>query len=210
VIEKTTTPRLQEFHVQQLAVLIDLIGQHIRNFATELTAMIRVLWPMLHLHLALVKLVEALARALDTEFRPFLPTIVPLTLSVFDDDYTTRGETAKIHILRAITAIGGCIEDYLHLIVPAMCRPLEAPEAQPPLKQASAKAIHGLALRMDVLNHAARLVLALVRNLEIPDLLLRAAIMDVLSVFMVQMEENFAFFIPVVSKVGRVVAAAVK
>ncbi|KAH7096384.1 atypical/PIKK/FRAP protein kinase [Auriculariales sp. MPI-PUGE-AT-0066] len=200
VIEKTSIARFQEFHVQQLAVLIELVAQHIRNYATELSAMIKALWPTHHLRLALVKLIEAVAQALDTEFRPFLPSIVPLMLDVFDEEQSSRSEAAQIHILKAIVYIGNNIEDYLHLVVPAICKPLNSSEAQPPVKAAAANAIHGLARRIDLMQYSARLVLCLVANLEIQDFFLQRSIMDALSMFVVQLGENFCFFAPGVSK----------
>lgn len=198
-IEKATTPTLQSFHVQQLAAVVGIVRQHIRKYATELNGMVKTLWSKSHLRSALVKLVENLTRALDTEFRPFLPTIMPLILEVFDDP---TADSAQRDILLAIVSIGANIEDYLHLVVPAICKPLESDEALPLIKTSAVRAVHGLLVRVNLTDHAARLILPIVRNLDVHDGELRGAIMHTLTLFLVQLKQEYVFFAPLVAKVS--------
>ncbi len=50
----------------------------------EIFSLITELWENVALQLPIVALIEALGKALDAEFKPFLPTILPLILKVFE------------------------------------------------------------------------------------------------------------------------------
>ncbi|KZV96365.1 FAT-domain-containing protein [Exidia glandulosa HHB12029] len=200
VIISGTSTRFQEFHLQQLAILVDIVKQHVRNFLPAVISMVNDLWHNNKLHLASVKLVEALARALDTEFRPFLPTVVPLILSVFDDDFSEKGQTTQMHILRAFVSFGANLEEYLHLVIPVVVRAIEAPEANVSLRKTAVQTINGLSRRMDLSDHVSRLVHPLARSLSIDSQELRTSIMDTLCALLLQLGSDFSVFIPLITK----------
>lgn len=187
--------------MQQLAILIDIVKQHARNFLPEIHGMVNGLWSNSNLHLASVKLVEALARALDTELRPFLPAVIPLILSVFDDDFTEKGQTTQMHILRAFVSFGANLEEYLHLVVPVIVRAMEAPDAFLSLRKTAVQTINGLSRRMDLADHASRLVHPLVRTLSFPNQELRQCVMDTMCALLLQLGSDFSVFMPLVAKV---------
>lgn len=73
----------QEFYLQQLSILVNIIKQHVRNYLTEIFELITELWTsQTPLEVHLVSLVESIARALNAEFKPFLPMVLPPMLRV--------------------------------------------------------------------------------------------------------------------------------
>ncbi|EJD41220.1 atypical/PIKK/FRAP protein kinase [Auricularia subglabra TFB-10046 SS5] len=199
VIMTALSTRFQEFHLQQLAILVDIVKQHIRNYLPSIVEMVINLWGSVKLHLSSVQLVEALARALDTEFRPFLLTTVPLLLSVFDDDTQTQ---TQVHVLRAFVAFGANLEEYLLLVVPAIVRALDS-DRPTALRRTAAETVGRLARRMDLSDHAARLVHAQARVLAADGehaAELRSTVMDTMCALLMQLGSDFAVFIPLLTR----------
>ncbi|KAI0825630.1 armadillo-type protein, partial [Irpex lacteus] len=87
-VARTSTARTQVFHLEQLAILVGIIKQHVRNHMNDIFQLVQDLWDnvttMTRLELARFSLVESLGKALDAEFKPFLPMILPHLLKVFD------------------------------------------------------------------------------------------------------------------------------
>lgn len=75
-------PRMQEFHLQQLAILVYIIKQHIRNYLADVLDMVKELWSNPSLEFHVVNLIESLARALNAEFKPFVATVLPPMIKV--------------------------------------------------------------------------------------------------------------------------------
>ena len=67
---------LQEHCLEQVAILIGIVKQHIRKFVPQIFDLVNKLWDTTSLQLPLVTLVEALGKGLDAEFHPFLPSIL--------------------------------------------------------------------------------------------------------------------------------------
>ena len=95
-VARTAAARIQVFHLEQLAILVGIIKQHVRNHMPDIFKLVTELWDDPAPRLPLVSLVEALGRALDAEFKPFLPTILPLLLRVFNG--TMEDKTANTQL----------------------------------------------------------------------------------------------------------------
>ena len=87
------------------------------------------------LQLPLVALVEALGRALDSEFKPFLPATLPLLLRVFDGEMNEKTANTQMKIFDAMLTFGSNIEEYLQLVIPIMVRTYERPDAPVALRE---------------------------------------------------------------------------
>lgn len=64
---------------------------------------------------------EAISNSLHDEFKVFLPVLLPQMLQVLHADPTSNSQ-ARLRILRAFELFGPSLDDYLHLIVPALVR----------------------------------------------------------------------------------------
>jgi serine/threonine-protein kinase mTOR len=201
-VTRTSAARsLQEFHLQQLAILVGIIKEHIRIYVLDIYALITDLWESESLQFPIVSLIEALGKSLDAEFKPFLPTILPLILKVFEGELTEKRMTTQIKIFDAFLTFGANIEEYLHLVIPIIVKSYERPDATIALRKRAIQTIDGLSKRVNFSDHASRIVHPLVRVLESSNNELRMAVMDTLCSLVIQLCSDFAIFVPTINKV---------
>ncbi|KAF8817420.1 phosphatidylinositol 3-kinase [Phlegmacium glaucopus] len=205
-VTRGSAARLQEFHLQQLAILISIIKQHVRNYMPEVFSLIAELWENATLQLPIVALIEALGKALEAEFKPFLPSIIPLILKVFDGEITEKRINTQIKIFDAFLTFGANIEEYLHLVIPIIVKsyerqePFERPELITALRKRAIQTVDGLSRRVNFSDHASRIIHPLARVLEGPNNELRMAVMDTLCSLVIQLGSDFAIFVPTINK----------
>lgn len=135
-----TSPSLMlEFYFQQLALLISIIKQHIRNYFPDILSLINDFWQVPSntigsIQTTILSVIEAIAIALDGEFKVYLPKLLPEMLQIFDTDTTERkGCTQKV--LSVLVVFGINLEEYLHLLVPAIVKLLERPDVNNSVKK---------------------------------------------------------------------------
>lgn len=197
---------MQEFHLQQLAILIGIIKQHVRNYMPDIFNLITELWDNVALQLPIVSLIEALGKALDAEFKPFLPSILPLILKVFDGELTEKRITTQIKVFDAFLTFGANIEEYLHLVIPIIVKSyersdvVERADSLIALRKRAIQTINGLSRRVNFSDHASRIIHPLVRVLEGGNNELRMAVMDTLCSLVIQLGSDFAIFVPTINK----------
>jgi FKBP12-rapamycin complex-associated protein len=194
---------LQEFYLQQLTILIDIIKQHVRMYVHDIFALATDLWENQLLQLPLVSLIESLGKALDAELRPFLPTILPLILIVFEGRSNEKRRTAtKIKALDTFLTFGSNIEEYLHLVIPVIVRTYEQSDASTELQKRAIVIINNLTRRVNLSGHASRIIHSLVRVLRSLNNEMRMAVLDTLCSLLVQLGSDFAvLFVPTINKV---------
>ena len=201
-VTRSSAARLQEFHLQQLAILVGIIKQHVRNYVTEVFGLVAELWENPSLQLPIVSLIESLGKALDAEFKPFLPTVIPLVLKVFDGELNEKRTNTQIKIFDAFLTFGANIEEYLHLVIPVIVKSYERSDGTTALRKRAIQTIDGLSRRVNFSDHASRIVHPLVRVLETSNNELRMAVMDTLCSLVIQLGSDFAIFVPTINKVN--------
>ncbi|KAL0953824.1 hypothetical protein HGRIS_005004 [Hohenbuehelia grisea] len=199
-VTRTSPARLQEFHLQQLAILVGIIKQHVRNHLVDVFVLITDLWESSTLQLPLVTLVEALGNALASEFKPCLPTILPLILKVFDGELTDKRINTQIKIFDAFVTFGANIEEYLHLVIPMILRSYERSDASTALRKKAIQTIEALSARVNFSDHASRIIHPLVRVLDQQNNEVRVTAMDTLCAFVYQLGSDFAIFVSTIQK----------
>lgn len=169
--------------------------------------MITELWDNVTLQLPIVSLVEALGKALEAEFKPFLPSILPLVLKVFEGELTEKRINTQIKIFDAFLTFGANIEEYLHLVIPIIVKSyerqdfVERPDLLVALRKRAIQTIDGLSRRVNFSDHASRIIHPLVRVLENGNNELRMTVIDTLCSLVVQLGSDFAIFVPTINKV---------
>ena len=199
---RSCAPSLQEFYVQQLSILVGIVKQHIRNYLTDILTLIREFWnPNSSLQITIISLIEILARALEGEFRIHLPVLLPPMLQTFDQEFSDKRQPTLIRILKAFSVFGSNIEEYLHLVVPAIVKTIERPEASVQLRKSAIITIGQLSRQVNFCDHASRIIHPLARVLSSGPPELRQAAMDILASLVLQLGPDFAVFVPMISKV---------
>jgi FKBP12-rapamycin complex-associated protein len=189
--------------LEQLAILVGIVKQHVRNFMPDVFSLVTELWENATLQLPIVALIEALGKALDSEFKPFLPTILPLILKVFDGELNDKRINTQIKIFDAFLTFGTNIEEYLHLVIPIIVKTYEKTDGPgtTPLRKRAIQTIDGLSRRINFSDHASRIIHPLVRVLESSSNELRMSVMDTLCSLVIQLGSDFAIFVPTINKV---------
>jgi FKBP12-rapamycin complex-associated protein len=202
-------PHRQEVYLKQLANLISIVKQHIRNYLHDVFALIHDFWnPNSSLQLTIIQLVEAVARAVEGEFKAYLPKLLQQILRSFDGDLTAKQLTERrlntlLHILRAFYVFGSSIEDYLHLVLPVIVKSFETPLAPDELRKAALKTTAQLCRTVNFSDQASQIIHPLVRTLATSNAELRSIAMDTLCVLVLQFGTGYAIFIPMVNKVSQ-------
>ncbi|KAK7056413.1 phosphatidylinositol kinase-related protein kinase tor1 [Paramarasmius palmivorus] len=200
-VTRAASTRYQEFHLQQLSILVGILKQHIRNYTGNLFDLINDLWENSNLHVPIVGLIEALGKALSSEFKPFLPGIIPLILKVFDGEFNDKRVSIQSKVLDALQTFGSNIEEYLHLVIPVIVKTYERGNAPLGLRKNAIQTIDILSKRVNFSDHASRIVHPLVRVLEhSSNHELRMTVMDTLCSLAIQLGSDFAIFVPTINK----------
>jgi FKBP12-rapamycin complex-associated protein len=201
--------RSHETYLKQLANLITIVKQHIRNYLGQVFALIHEFWDQPSTpHTTIIQLVEAVARAVEGEFKAYLPKLLQQILRMFDGDLSSRNLTSPrlstlLHILKAFTVFGSSIEDYLHLILPVIVRSFENPFAPEGLRKCALQTIGQLCKYVNFADHASQIIHPLVRTLGSSEGDLRATAMETLCTLVLHLGPDYAIFIPMVNKVSR-------
>jgi serine/threonine-protein kinase mTOR len=161
------------------------------------------LWDNPSLQLPLVSLVEALGKALDSEFKPFLPTTLPLMLKVFDGELNDKRTNTQMKVFDAFLTFGSNIEEYLHLVIPIIVKTYERSDAPSSLRKRAIVTIDGLTSSVNFSDHASRIIHPLVRVLGSSSNELKQAVMDTLCSLVIQLGSDFAIFVPTIDKVSK-------
>ena len=196
----------QDFFLKRLADLILIVKQHIRNYLSEVFALITEYWDdNSHQQITIISLVEAIARAVEGEFKAYLPRLLQQILRSFDGDLAARNIGDKrlntlLHILKAFYVFGSSIEDYLHLVLPVIVRSFENPLAPDELRKSALRTTGQLCRKVNFGDHASQIIHPLVRTLGNSDGEIRSIAMDTLCVLVLQFGPDYAIFIPMVNK----------
>ncbi|KZV98444.1 phosphatidylinositol 3-kinase [Exidia glandulosa HHB12029] len=192
---RESTVRYQEFHLQQLAILVSIIGEHVRSYLETLLDLVHALWHVSPpLRLALATLIEALAYAMDTELKQHVPPLVGVLLAGLEP---SERPATQMHVLRALVALGGCLEPYLGLVLPPVVAAV-ADSQDWAVKRTAVQTIEGLASRIQMTPMLGRIAHPFVKALACESEELRDAVMDALCVLGARAGSDYALFIPLV------------
>ena len=198
---KTCPKGILEFHFQQLSVLVSIVKQHIRNYLVDILSLIQEHWnPQSNFQLTIISLVESIAEALETEFKIYLPNLLPHILMILETD-TGEKRQVSLKVLHALTAFGSNIQEYLHLVVPAIVKIIEQPDAPIHVRRAAIQTLGQLTRRVNFADHASRIVHPLARILQQPYQELKLSAMEAMCAVVYQLQSDFIVFVPMMNKV---------
>ncbi|KAH8902209.1 phosphatidylinositol 3-kinase tor2 [Coniochaeta sp. PMI_546] len=212
VIRSTTSTRLESYF-NQLAGLVSIVRQHIRNYLPDIIEIMQEYWIKTQslesqeywnktssLQSTILSLVEAVARSLEGEFKVFLAGLLPLMLGVLEKDVSTKRQPSE-KVLHAFLVFGSSSEEYMHLIIPVIVRTFEK-QGQPLFLRKSAIETIGKISRMVNLNdYAAKIIHPLTRVLASGEPSLRLAALDTLCALIGQLGKDYLHFMHTVNKV---------
>lgn len=199
---RTSENTFRDFLFGQLGTLIEIVKQHIRNYLDDIFVLIKEFWTAdSPLQSTIILLVEAIAIALGSEFKIYLPQLIPHILRVLSHD-SSRDKQVTHKMISALIKFGAALDDYIHLVLPPMVKLFDSAEVYWSIRKASLEAIDKLSDCLDFSDYAGRIIHPLVRVIDnCPEL--RPAAMDVLAAIVLQLGKKYRIFIPMVDKVVR-------
>jgi len=200
-VMRTCPIGMLEFHFQQLGHLVSIVKQHIRNYLSDIFSLIQEYWnPNSNIQTTILSLVEAIAIALDGEFKIYLPTLLPAILSIFEADTSERRLPTQ-KALHAMIIIGSNLEEYLHLVIPVVVKLFERSDVPINIRKAAIQTVGQLCRKINFSDQASRIIHPIVRVLAGRYTEIKPTAMDTLSALVYQLSSDFAIFVPMVNKV---------
>ncbi|KAF5285925.1 hypothetical protein FQA39_LY04386 [Lamprigera yunnana] len=200
IVVRTADVNFREFLFQQLAHLIAIVKQHIRNYLDDIILLIKHFWtPNSPIQNTLILLIEHIAVALGAEFKFYLPRVIPNILRVLNHD-TSKDRNVTIKLLEALKKFGNNLDDYMHLILPPIVKLFDAQDCQIAISKQALETIDHLADILDFSDFISRIIHPLVRTLDnCPEL--RMTAMETLCSLILQLGRKFNIFVPLVNKI---------
>lgn len=119
VIRNSHVTRLDNYF-NQLAILVNIVRQHIRVFLPDIIPVMREFWNTnRQVQSTILMLIEAISKSLEGEFKRYLAGLLPLMLGVIENDTDIRRESS-VRMLQTFLVFGASGEEYMHMIVPAI------------------------------------------------------------------------------------------
>ncbi|KAL9903155.1 serine/threonine-protein kinase Tor [Glossina fuscipes fuscipes] len=196
---RTANNNLREFLFQQLAILVEIVRQHIITYMNDIFKLIKEFWTNnTPLQSTLINLIEQIAVALGGEFRNYLAQLIPQILRVLQHDSSKDRNVTK-RLLQAIEKFGNNLDDYLHLVVPPIVRLYDSPYVPQQVSLVALETIDSLAWILDFTDFASRIIHPLVRVLDSePEL--RDQAMSTLCSLVIQLGKRYLVFAPLVNR----------
>ncbi|KAG0181763.1 phosphatidylinositol kinase- protein kinase tor1 [Apophysomyces sp. BC1034] len=190
-----------EFYFHKLSDLVSIVKQHIRNYLKDVFDLIDDHWTSLpSIQITIISLIENIAKALDGELKVYLPRLLPHMLQIFDNDTSDRRQPT-IKVLRAFVVFGSNIEEYMHLVIPAVVKFFEKLDAPVSVRREAITTVTALCKKVNMFDYASRIIHPLARVLPVLPVEARNAAMDLLCALIFQLGTDYAKFIPVINKV---------
>lgn len=203
---RTSQPSKLESYFNQLSILVTIVRQHIRSFLPDILQLIREHWQVnTNLQGTILQLIEAIARSLEGEFKIYLAQLLPSMLQVLETDNSVRrGPTEKV--LHALLVFGPNSEEYMHLILPVVVRLFEKSSQPVQTRRVAIETLARMSRKVNLSDHASRIVHPLARVLQTGNHELRVAALDALCALVFQLGRDYAHFIPMINKVRYIIS----
>ncbi|OTA99371.1 hypothetical protein M426DRAFT_325170 [Hypoxylon sp. CI-4A] len=194
-------PSRLESYFNQLATLVSIVRQHIRNYLPQIIDTLHNYWDTSpSLQATILSLVEAISRSLEGEFKIYLAGLLPAMLGVLEKDATTKRIPSE-KVLHAFLVFGSSSEEYMHLIIPVIVRTFER-QGQPTfLRKSAIEAIGKISRQVNLNDYAAKIIHPLTRVLASGESSLRVAALDTLCALIQQLGRDYLHFMGTVTKV---------
>nr|XP_027196731.1 serine/threonine-protein kinase mTOR-like [Dermatophagoides pteronyssinus] len=213
-IIRTGDPKIREFLLQQLGQIISAVKKHIRSYLDDIFKVLRELWTTNNstMQLTLFNVVDQMVLALGSEFRNYVPHLIPHILKVFNHDASPQKEVT-IKLLSALQNFGITLEDYIHLMITPILKLFEIQSlpGSTPIEQKRDSDLRILAIKtietfcrdLSLKEFAPRIIHSLVKTIDDNpnDKRLFQQAMDTLCRIVFQLDLKFKIYLTLVSKV---------
>ncbi|KAI1764494.1 FAT-domain-containing protein [Hypoxylon sp. FL1150] len=189
-----------ESYFNQLATLVSIVRQHIRNYLPEIIDTLSKFWDApASLLSTILSLVEAISRSLEGEFKIYLAGLLPWMLGTLEKDTTTKRIPSE-KVLHAFLVFGSSSEEYMHLIIPVIVRTFEKQSQPTFLRKSAIETIGKISRQVNLNDYAAKIIHPLTRILAGGEVSLRVTALDTLCALIQQLGRDYLHFMSTVTK----------
>ncbi|KAJ3294404.1 phosphatidylinositol kinase- protein kinase tor1 [Rhizoclosmatium sp. JEL0117] len=189
-----------EFYVGKLAELTLIVKRHIRPYLNEIFAMIKEFWNVsAGFQISALGLLDAIAGALQSDLKVFLPPILPQILQIFELD-SSENKYPIQRVLESLVSLNSSIDEHLHLIIPIIAQLFENQGLPLGLRRYAIQVAGHLSKNIKF-NQSSRIIHPLIRVINGPHAELKMAAMDTLSILAIKLGPDFTVFIPMINKI---------
>jgi len=185
--------------LNQISLLVTIAKgiSNVREYLTHVFHMVSDLWHS-ELLSAVLQFIEEISSVMGDEFMVFLPFLIPKLLSVLDSDNV---ETC-MRILRTLEWIGPSLDDYLHLVAPAIMTLVNQADSEP-IRIAAMQTIGRLCRVLNFSEYASRIIQPMARLLQTQVLSMefKNAMLSTLCHLVYQLGSEYAIFVPVMNRI---------
>ncbi|KAJ2896944.1 phosphatidylinositol 3-kinase-like protein [Zalerion maritima] len=200
VIRSSNSTRLESYF-NQLAILVSIVRQHIRNYLNDIVDLLREYWDQsASLQSTILQLVEAISKSLEGEFKIYLAGLLPNMLGILEKDLSVKRIPSE-KVLHAFLVFGASAEEYMHLIIPVIVRTWEKPGTPLFLKKNAVETIGRISRQVNLNDYASKIIHPLTRILSTGEPSLRQAALDTLCALIPQLGKDYLHFMGTVNKV---------
>lgn len=200
VIKSSPSTRLESYF-NQLATLVSIVRQHIRNYLPGIIEILQEYWhKSASLHTTILSLIESISRSLEGEFKIYLAGLLPMMLGVLEKDTSAKRAPSE-RVLHAFLVFGASAEEYMHLIIPVIVRTFEKPTQPSFLRKQAIDCIGKISKQVNLNDYAAKIIHPLTRVLDAGEPMLRTAALDTLCALIQQLGRDYIHFMGTVNKV---------
>ncbi|EYE96697.1 phosphatidylinositol 3-kinase tor2 [Aspergillus ruber CBS 135680] len=200
VIRGSPHSRLESYF-NQMAILVNIVRQHIRAFLPGIIDIIRDFWETSYpVQATILSLMEAIALSLEGEFKKYLASLVPPMFKTLDNDSTPRRQPSE-RILHSFLIFGSSGEEYMHLIVPSIVRLFDGTQNPPSIRKSAIESLTKLSRQVNVSDFASLMVHSLSRVVGGSERSLRQPAMDCICALIFQLGHDFTHYIHLLNRV---------
>ncbi|KAL6718509.1 phosphatidylinositol kinase-related protein kinase tor1 [Lecanora helva] len=187
-------------YFNQLAILVSIVRNHIRNFVPQLVEIIEVFWSISSSTQGTVlSLVEAMSRALEGEFEGYITRLLPLLLGVLEHDSSNQHITTK-RVLHTILVFGQNAEKHMHMIVPGVVSLFQKHSNPTPIRKMAIETIGKITRVVNISDYASSIVHSLAEIFSGKELVLKTAALDCICAYIFQLGEDYLIYTGTINK----------
>ena len=200
VIRAAPATRL-ELYFNQLSILVSIVRTHIRPYVAPLLKLVQDFWSTnSSIQATVLSLVESLARALEGEFKGRITKILPLLLSVLEEDTSAR-RTASEKVLHSILVFGQSAEEHMHMIIPALVQLFQKQSNPVTIRKAAIDTIGKISRLVNISDYASMIIHNLTEIFSGKEQSLKQSALDCICAYVFQLGQEYLLYAHTVKKV---------
>ncbi len=207
VIRSSHPGRLDNYF-NQLAILVNIVRQHIRVYLPDIILVMKEFWNVSrHVQSTILLLVEAISKSLEGEFKRYLAGLLPLMLSVIEND-NERGREPSMRMLQTFLVFGASGEEYMHMIIPAIVSLFENTSAPVSARRTAIDTLAKLCRAVNLTDFASLMLHPLAKILASPEKVvinpqertLKATALDCVCALIYHLGQDFVHYMPLIER----------